>query len=97
MTLQEFRELYAAVSTWGHREIDGRRGALRHLTSARTAAAAQLVHTGSTVTLGRPLATEALMDVPQSTSPLVLAGALTLLVQRRLATRRGEWIRRRDQ
>jgi hypothetical protein len=27
---------------------------------------------------------------------LVLAGTLTLLVQRRLATRRGEWIRRRD-
>jgi kynurenine formamidase len=65
VTAQEFRELYDAVSTWGRRDADGQRGALRHLTPARKAAAARLVHEGLTVTLGRPLVTEARIDVPQ--------------------------------
>jgi kynurenine formamidase len=65
MSAQEFRDLYAAVSTWGGRDVNGQRGALRHLTAARTAAAARLVQVGLTVTLSRPLVTEARIDVPQ--------------------------------
>jgi len=65
MTEQEFRELFDTVSTWGRRDAHGQRGALRHLTAARKAAAARLVHDGVTVSLGRPLVTEARIDVPQ--------------------------------
>ena len=65
MTEQEFRELFDTVSTWGRRDAHGQRGALRHLTAARRVAAAQLVDAGLTVSLGRPLVTEARIDVPQ--------------------------------
>ena len=65
VTGKEFRALFDAVSTWGPRGVDGQRGALRHLTSARKAAAARLVELGVTVSLGRPLVTEARLDVPQ--------------------------------
>ena len=65
MSAQEFRELYDAVSTWDRQNDDGQRGALRHLTAARKAAAARLVRDGVTVTLSRPLVTEARIDVPQ--------------------------------
>ena len=65
LTAQEFQELYDAVSTWGRRDVEAQRGALRYLTAARTAAAARLVHDGLTVSLGRPLVTETRIDVPQ--------------------------------
>jgi kynurenine formamidase len=65
LTAQEFRGLFDAVSNWGRWDDDGRRGALNHLTPARTAAAAQLVRSGETVTLSQPLETEARMDVPE--------------------------------
>jgi len=65
MTEQEFRQLFDAVSTWGRRDDEGQPGALRHLTAARRVAAAQLVDAGLTVSLGRPLVTEARIDVPQ--------------------------------
>ena len=62
MTEGEFRELFKAVSTWGR--WDGDRGALNHLTPARTAAAARLVRSGATVTLSQVLKTVARIDVP---------------------------------
>jgi kynurenine formamidase len=65
MTAQEFRELFDAVSNWGRWDDRAERGALNHLTPARTAAAARLVRSGTTITLGQPLKTEASIDVPE--------------------------------
>lgn len=65
MTAHEFRELFDAVSNWGRWDDDGERGALNHLTPARTAAAARLVRSGVTITLSQPLRTVAGIDVPQ--------------------------------
>jgi kynurenine formamidase len=65
MTAQEFRELFDAVSNWGRWDDRGERGALNHLTPARTAAAARLVRSGTTITLSQPLRTEARLDVPE--------------------------------
>ena len=65
MSASEFRELFEAVSNWGRWDDGGRRGALNHLTPARTAAAASLVRTGVTVTLSQPLTTVARPDVPE--------------------------------
>jgi kynurenine formamidase len=56
VTGPEFQEIFDDVSTWG-RWQDGQRGALNHLTLARIAAAARLVRTGVTVSLGRVLDT----------------------------------------
>jgi kynurenine formamidase len=65
MTAQEFRELFDAVSNWGRWNNGGERGALNHLTPARIAAAARLVRSGTTITLSKPLETEARLDVPE--------------------------------
>jgi kynurenine formamidase len=65
VTAQEFRELFDSVSNWGRWDDNGRRGALNHLTPARTAAATRLVRSGETVTLSQPLRTEARIDVPE--------------------------------
>lgn len=65
MTSREFRELFDAVSNWGRGDELGRRGALAYLTRDHTCAAARLVRSGVTVTLSRPLQTEARIDVPQ--------------------------------
>ncbi len=65
MTAHEFRELFDAVSNWGRWDDDGERGALNHLTPARTRAAAELVRSGVTITLAQPLGTEARPDVPE--------------------------------
>jgi kynurenine formamidase len=65
MTAREFRELFDAVSNWGRWDDDGERGALNHLTPARTAAAARLVRTGIAITLSQPLQTEASIEVPE--------------------------------
>jgi kynurenine formamidase len=65
MTADEFSQLFRDVSNWG-RWDDGRgRGALNNLTPERVAAAARLVDTGVTITLSRPLETQARPDVPQ--------------------------------
>jgi kynurenine formamidase len=64
MTASEFRELVRTVSNWGRWNDDGRRGALNHLTQARIAAALRLARTGETVSLSRPLRTEAGIDMP---------------------------------
>ena len=63
MTAHEFRELFDAVSNWGR--WDDERGALNHLTPARTRAASGLVHSGVTVTLAQPLQTKRRPDVPE--------------------------------
>jgi kynurenine formamidase len=65
LTAQEFRRLFDAVCNWGRWDDDGRRGALNHLTLARTAAAVHLVRSGETVTLSQPLETEPRIDVPE--------------------------------
>jgi kynurenine formamidase len=62
MTAHEFRELFASVSNWGRWTDE--RGALNHLAPDRIAAAARLVQSGTTITLSRPLQTEARPDVP---------------------------------
>jgi kynurenine formamidase len=64
MTAREFRELFGAVCNWGRWDDGGRRGALNHLTQARIAAAVRLADTGETVSLSRPLRTEAGIDMP---------------------------------
>jgi kynurenine formamidase len=64
MTAQEFRELVRTLSNWGRWDDGGRRGALNHLTRARVAGALALARTGETVSLGRPLRTEAGIDMP---------------------------------
>ncbi len=65
MTNAEFRELFAAVSNWGRWGPDDERGTLNELTPERIAAAARLVKKGETVTLSRPLDTEARVDNPE--------------------------------
>jgi kynurenine formamidase len=65
MTAQEFRELFDAVSNWGRWNDGGERGALNQLTADRIVAAARLVRSGTTITLSRPLQTEARPDVPE--------------------------------
>jgi kynurenine formamidase len=65
MSAQEFRELFDAVSNWGRWADRGERGTLNYLTPARTAAAARLVRSGTTITLSQPLETEARIDVPE--------------------------------
>jgi kynurenine formamidase len=65
MTAHEFRDLFDAVSNWGRWDDRAERGALNHLTPARTAAAARLVRSGTTITLSQPLKTEASIDVPE--------------------------------
>jgi kynurenine formamidase len=60
LTAAEFRALFADVATWDSSNRPGGwagSGALRHLTAERTAAAAGLVRTGTTVPLGRILDT----------------------------------------
>jgi kynurenine formamidase len=57
----DFQTLYDEVCTW---DTYGARGALEELTLARIVAAARLVRTGVTVSLGLPLDTEAAIDNP---------------------------------
>ncbi|MEQ4208210.1 cyclase family protein [Actinopolymorpha sp. B9G3] len=64
----EFRTLFAAVSAWDRTGEPAERGALRHLTPDRVAAAARLVRTGVTVPLGRVLDTH---RGPANPSPAV--------------------------
>ncbi len=61
----EFRELFERVSNWGRWGDDDERGALNYLTPERVAAAAELVQSGGTVSLSRPLNTEPEPDNPE--------------------------------
>ena len=65
MTALEFRALFDRVSNWGRWKDARGRGALNLLTPAGVRDAAGLVRSGVTVTLSRPLTTEARIDVPE--------------------------------
>ena len=60
----QFRALFDEVSTWDGRSTEAQRGALRNLTPERLLAAAGLVRSGTTVTLGRRVDTQARLDNP---------------------------------
>jgi kynurenine formamidase len=63
VSTDEFRALYREVSNWGR--WGGGRGALEFLTADRIVAAARLVRSGITVSLGRPLDTKPRADNPE--------------------------------
>lgn len=65
VSADRFDALFREVSNWGRWGEDDQRGALHHLTAERIAAAARLVRDGLTVTLSRPLPTEAGVSNPQ--------------------------------
>jgi kynurenine formamidase len=65
MTAAEFRALFDTVCTWGQWGDSRARGALNHITPERIVAATRLVRSGITVTLSRPLRTEASLDCPE--------------------------------
>lgn len=54
---EEFAALFRSVCTWGRWGPFGPRGALNHITPERVAAAAGLVRSGTTVSLGLPFGT----------------------------------------
>jgi kynurenine formamidase len=60
----EFRELFEAVSNWGRWGESDQRGALNYLTADRVLAAAGLVRSGETISLGLPLNTSGGIDNP---------------------------------
>jgi hypothetical protein len=62
---EEFGDLFRALTVWGRWGDDDERGALRHLTPGRVAAAAQLVVEGVGVTLSLPLNTRSGVHNPQ--------------------------------
>jgi kynurenine formamidase len=64
MTATQFDTLFDDVSNWSRWEEESRRGTLNHLTPDRVVAAAQLVCSGLTVSLGLPLDTEQRPDNP---------------------------------
>ena len=61
----QFEALFTEVSNWGRWGDEDQRGALHHLTPERVFAAASLVRDGESVTLSRPLATEAAVSNPE--------------------------------
>jgi kynurenine formamidase len=62
---EQFDALFREVSNWGRWGDDDQRGALHHLTAERVVAATRLVREGVSVTLSRPLATEAAISNPE--------------------------------
>ena len=60
----EFDVLFEQVSNWARWDEASPRGTLNHLTPDRIVAAARLVRTGTTVSLGLPLDTEPRVDNP---------------------------------
>jgi kynurenine formamidase len=61
----DFRKLFAEVTNWDHWRQRAEVGALHFITAERIAAAAGLVRRGASVSLGRPLNTEAGIDNPE--------------------------------
>jgi kynurenine formamidase len=64
MTTATFEALYDDVSNWARWSDGSQRGALHHLTPDRIVAAARLVRSGFSVSLGLPLDSEQRMDNP---------------------------------
>jgi kynurenine formamidase len=62
--LQQFQALFRQVRNWGRWGALSPRGALNHLTPDRIAAAARLVRSGTTVSLGLPLSTRESVATP---------------------------------
>ena len=62
--LREFQALFRQVCNWGRWGPLSPRGALNHLTPDRVAAAARLVQSGTTVSLGLPLNTRQGIESP---------------------------------
>ena len=62
--LREFQALFRQVCNWGRWGPLSPRGALNHLTPDRVAAAARLVRSGTTVSLGLPLNTREGIESP---------------------------------
>ena len=60
----QFEALFRQVSNWGRWGEGDQRGALHHLTPDHVVAAARLVRSGLSVTLSRPLPTEAGVSTP---------------------------------
>lgn len=64
MSAEEFDELFKKVCNWGRWGTDDERGTLNYITSANVRAAATLVRSGRTVSLGVPVSTVAGPDNP---------------------------------
>jgi kynurenine formamidase len=65
LSLHDFRQLFERVSNWGRWGSEDERGALNYLTPERVTGAADLVRTGHSVSLSRPLDTQAALDNPE--------------------------------
>jgi kynurenine formamidase len=65
VSADRFNALFRDVSNWGRWGADDERGALHHLTPERVVAATRLVRDGVSVTMSRPLATEAAASTPE--------------------------------
>jgi kynurenine formamidase len=65
LSAREFQQLFREVANWGRWSERAEVGALNYLTADRIAAAARLVRSGVTVSLGRPLNTQGGVDNPK--------------------------------
>jgi kynurenine formamidase len=65
VSADRFNALFRELSNWGRWGDEDERGALHHLTPERVLAATRLVRDGVTVTMSRPLATEAGPSTPE--------------------------------
>lgn len=65
VSTDQFDSLFREVSNWGRWSEHDEQGALHHLTPERIVAATRLVRDGLSVTLSRPLATEAAVSNPE--------------------------------
>jgi hypothetical protein len=64
VSAEQFQALFRSLTVWGDWGEEDERGALRHLTPGRVAAAARLVREGVGVTMSLPLNTESRADNP---------------------------------
>ena len=64
MNLEEFDSLFHQVSNWGRWGSDDERGTLNFLTPSIVARASELIRSGKSVSMGRPIDTVASIDNP---------------------------------
>jgi kynurenine formamidase len=69
----ELDEMYETLKNWGRWGPEDQRGALNHLTESRRAAAATLVRSGESISLGRDLGTEPSPENPRPAQHHMLA------------------------